>query len=477
MNRDNKSYRIEKDGLGEVKLPVGALYGIHSQRACDNFPIANRKIDDEFINNIALIKKAAAIVNGRNGELEKRISEAIVNACNEIMAGQHHDSFIVDCMQGGAGTSDNMNANEVIANLAILHLGGKPGDYALVHPIDHVNLFQSTNDVIPSAGRLTQLQKGRELVKALEELEAALLKKADEFHDVFKVGRTQLQDAVPMRMSQELEGYASMICRSRKELNFSLETMKSLSLGATAIGTGINASESYLNDIIPEVAALYGEDLKRCENLFDGTQNEDDFAFVSATIKVTAVKLSKMASDLRLLSSGPKAGIGELILPARQSGSSIMPGKINPVIPEALNQASFLVIGHDSTIAVAVEAGQLELNAFLPVILYQLFEETDILTRAVKVFTDKCIKGLEVNRKKCEEDVEECYSLATALNPVLGYDVSTELVKKAASSGKTIRQIAMEEYGLSRQQLSELLDPERLTDSVHSKPSQHFLQD
>ena len=455
--------RLEKDGLGEMEIEEDALYGIHSLRACQNFPISHKTIDDEFINNIVRIKKAAALVNKRNHELDEEIADAIVAACDDILEGKYHDSFIVDCMQGGAGTSDNMNANEVIANAAILHLGGKPGEYFRVHPIDHVNKFQSTNDVIPSAGRLTELKKCAQLLDALRELIAVLERKAEEFDGIIKVGRTQLQDAVPMRMGQAFGAYGSMLKRSAEEIEYSLKRMQVLNIGATAIGTGINASKGYLRDIIREISIITQEELSQAENLFDGTQNEDDFAYVSSAIKVCALKLSKMASDLRLLSSGPNTGIGELNLPPKQSGSSIMPGKVNPVLPEALNQAAFLVIGHDSTISVAVEAGQLELNAFLPVILYQLFEETDILTAAIRTFTVNCIDGIEVNRMKCEEDVDLCFSIATALNPLLGYDKSTEIVKKAKKEGKSIREIAKEDYGLSDEQLDSLLNPCKLT--------------
>ena len=451
--------RIESDGLGSVELPEEALYGIHSYRAMENFPISHRMIDDELIDSIVLIKKAAALVNKENGDLEKEKADAIVKACDEIMEGKHHDSFIVDAMQGGAGTSANMNANEVIANLAITFLKGKPGDYKLVHPIDDVNMHQSTNDVIPSAARLACIDKSDRLINNLNQLVGVLEEKADEYGDVIKVGRTQLQDAVPMKMSQSFLAYASMIERNIIKIRENMKHLYSLNLSATAIGTGINASEAYYDKMIGKLSELSQKDLSYFANLFDGTQNADDFVSLSSSIKTCALTLSKMASDLRFLSSAPNAGLNEINLPAMQSGSSIMPGKINPVIPEALNQAAFLTVGHDMTIALACEAGQLELNAFLPVIFFQLFEEIEILNNAVSVFTDRCVKGISVNRDVCAVDAGKCYSLATALNPLIGYDHATAIVKKAKAEKRSLFEIAEREYGLSREQLEELLDP------------------
>ena len=455
--------RKETDGLGERLLPEDALYGIHSLRARENFPITLRRMDGEFIQNIARIKKAAALVNGGSGDLTNAQTLAIVEACDEVIRGEHLDAFLVDMMQGGAGTSANMNANEVIANLAILRLGGKCGEYALIHPIDHVNMYQSTNDVIPSAGRLTVYQKCMRLLGALTTLEQALREKAEVFDGILKVGRTQLQDAVPMRVGQTFGAYAAMVRRSIGQIRKDLETMQHINLGATAIGTGINASRYYFDHIVAAAALESGIELYRSEDLFDGTQNADDFATVSSAVKVCAIKLSKMASDLRLLSSGPNSGFCELHLPARQSGSSIMPGKVNPVLPEALNQAAFLAVGHDLTVTQAVEAGQLELNAFLPVVFFQLFEEIDVLTNAIHAFIANCLTGITVNTNKCEKDVEMCYSIVTALNPAIGYDKSTEIVKTAQRTGRTILETARELSGLPDDRLQELMDPSRLT--------------
>ena len=456
--------RKETDGLGEMLLPEDAIYGIHSMRAKENFPISMRHMDEDFIKNIAVVKKAAARINGQSGALSGQQAEAILYACDELIAGNHLDAFVIDAMQGGAGTSANMNANEVIANLAIEHLGGRYGDYSVIHPIDHVNMYQSTNDVIPTAGRITAYRKCGRLINTLLELHDALEKKANEFDDILKVGRTQLQDAVPMRVGQGFHAYASMVRRSIEQLRSTAALMQRVNLGATAIGTAIIASRNYYDHIISALSEESGIKLSRFDDLFDGTQNADDFAAVSSAVKVCAIKLSKMASDLRLLSSGPSSGLGELHLPARQSGSSIMPGKVNPVLPEALNQAAFLVVGHDLTITQAVEAGQLELNAFLPVVLFQLFEEIDILGNAVVTFTEHCVRGITVNEARCQEDVGKCYSIATALNPILGYDKSTAIVKKAQQSGQSILHVAREESGLSNEQLDQILNPHALTD-------------
>ncbi len=458
------AYRTERDGLGEMLIEKDALYGIHSARARDNFPVSMHGMDHDFIKNIALIKKAAALLNGRTGSLPAEKAEAIAFACDEIMAGRHFDAFIVDAMQGGAGTSANMNANEVIANIAIKRLGGEYGDYSVIHPIDHVNMYQSTNDVIPSAGRLTAIEKCSRFLEKLDVLHAALREKEAEFDDILKVGRTQLQDAVPMRVGQGYGAYAAMIERSKAQIKGAMECLGSINLGATAIGTAINVVRPYYDGIVPAVSELFGRELRRSENLFDGTQNADDFATVSSAVKVCAIKLSKMASDLRLLSSGPNSGLCEIQLPAKQSGSSIMPGKVNPVLPEALNQAAFLVMGHDVTITQAVEAGQLELNAFLPVVLFQLFEEIEILGNAVATFTENCLRGIVINLNECEDDINRCWSIATALNPSIGYDRSTAIVKKAQKSKKSIFDIARKESGLPEEELERLLDPHSLTE-------------
>ena len=452
--------RIEKDLLGEVLIDDDALYGIQSLRAKENFPIVKRGMDELFIANICKVKKAAAIVNRDSGALSKEKGDAIIKACDKVIEGGYYEEFIVDLLQGGAGTSANMNANEVIANLAIIELGGRPGDYKLVHPIDDVNMHQSTNDVIPTAARITVLDKSITLLETLEYLRDALLEKAEEYKDVNKIGRTQLQDAVPMKAGQEFKSYASMINRAIEKISVSLITMYQVNIGATAIGSGINTTKAYRENIVKVLSEVCGKQLKVFEDLYDGTQNADDFASVSSEIKVCALSLSKLANDIRLLSSGPMTGIRELDLPDRQSGSSIMPGKVNPVIAEALNQAMFLVAGNDLTVMMAAEAGQLELNAFLPVLLFQLFEEIDVLNNSVRTFTDNCIKGIIVFKERCESNYERSLSVATALNPLIGYDKAAKLVKESQKTGRTIFELAKEVYGIEKEEIEKRLFPE-----------------
>ena len=452
--------RIEKDLLGDVLIDDDALYGIQSLRAKENFPIVKRGMDELFIANICKVKKAAAIVNRDSGALSKEKGDAIIKACDKVIEGGYYDEFIVDLLQGGAGTSANMNANEVIANLAIIELGGRPGDYKLVHPIDDVNMHQSTNDVIPTAARITVLDKSITLLETLEYLRDALLEKAEEYKDVNKIGRTQLQDAVPMKAGQEFKSYASMINRAIEKISVSLITMYQVNIGATAIGSGINTTKAYRENIVKVLSEVCGKQLKVFEDLYDGTQNADDFASVSSEIKVCALSLSKLANDIRLLSSGPMTGIRELDLPDRQSGSSIMPGKVNPVIAEALNQAMFLVAGNDLTVMMAAEAGQLELNAFLPVLLFQLFEEIDVLNNSVRTFTDNCIKGIIVFKDRCESNYERSLSVATALNPLIGYDKAAKLVKESQKTGRTIFELAKEIYGIEKEEIEKRLFPE-----------------
>ena len=450
--------RIEKDLIGTVEIADDALYGIHSYRARENFPITKRGMDPAFIRNIALVKKAAATVNKENNDFDSEKAAAIIKACDKVMNGEHLDSFIVDLIQGGAGTSANMNANEVIANLAIIELGGKAGQYEIVDPLDDVNLHQSTNDVIPTAARLTVMDKAKDLIGALKYLKEELDRKAAEYENLYRLGRTQLQDAVPMRASRSFEAYSSMIGRSITKIENVLKYMRHVNLGGTAIGSGIASNRYYHENIVKRLSELSGYELSQFYNLYDGTQNVDDFASVSAEIRVCALSLSKMANDFRLLSSGPVSGYREYDLPDKQSGSSIMPGKVNPVIPETLNQAAFLVIGNDVTVMMVAEAGQLELNAFLPVLLFQLFESIDVLRNTVTTFVDNCLKGLVIIEDRCTYNVEHSASLATALVPLIGYEKASQIVKKALSSGKTIFEVA-EEYGISRKQIEDNLNP------------------
>ena len=407
--------RIEADSIGSLEVPSDAYYGVQSLRAKWNFPITGTPIHPVMIQNLAKIKKAAAISNREAQRLPEEKAAAIIYACDEIIAGKLKDQFIVDGIQGGAGTSANMNANEVIANRAIEILGGTKGDYTIVHPNDHVNMAQSTNDVIPSAGKLTVLDLLPDLLHALESLHAALLDKSQEFDHILKMGRTQLEDAVPMRLGQSFHAYATMIERDIRRIERARKELFTLNLGGTAIGTTINASDYYLHHIVPTLAAVTGYPLMQADDLFDATENLDGFVTISNTLKTCAVNLSKMCNDLRLLSSGPRTGFGEINLPPMQNGSSIMPGKINPVIPEVVTQVAFHVIGNDTTITMAAEAGQMELNAFEPVVFYSLFSSITSMTGAVNTLVKNCILGITANEKRCEDLVSKSVGITTAL--------------------------------------------------------------
>lgn len=451
--------RIEADSIGTMEVPECAYYGVQSLRAKENFKITGNGIAQEFINNLALIKKAAALTNYEAGLLSYKQTMAICAAAREVIDGEFKDSFIVDAVQGGAGTSANMNMNEVIANRANEILGGRLGLYDKVHPNDHVNMAQSTNDVIPTAGKMTVIKLIEPLVSELRRLEAALYEKALEFRYVIKMGRTQLQDAVPMTLGESFGGYASMIERCRDRIENSCFEMHSVNIGATAIGSGINASDYYERNISKVLSKEFGHQLNKAADLFDSTENLDSFVEVSGSLKACAVSLSKMCNDLRLLSSGPRCGLHEINLPAMQNGSSIMPGKVNPVIPEVVTQVAFLVIGHDTTITMAAEAGQLELNAFEPVVFYQLFESITSLTHAVSTLIDNCIKGISANTGHCEELEEGSVGIATALSPILGYQKAASIAKQALREDRSIREIVLEQNLIDPEKLDSVLDP------------------
>ncbi len=465
----SKLYRTESDSVGELEVEKEAYYGIQTLRASKNFDITGSRMSRTFVKNITLIKKAAATVNGEYGLLDAHKAAAIIYACDEVLAGKHTKDFIVDAVQGGAGTSANMNVNEVIANIAIEKLGGEKGDYSIISPNDDVNMEQSTNDVIPTAGKLTVLKLSRALIEELKKLHVALEEKAVEFNDVLKMGRTQLQDAVPMRMGQAFHAFATAILRDINRIERNLTEMHVINMGGTAIGTAINAKKEYFDHITDKLSDLFGEPLQRAGDLFDGTQNVDCFVSVSGALKACAVNLSKMCNDLRLMSSGPRTGLGEIILPAKQNGSSIMPGKVNPVIPEVVNQAAFLVIGHDVTITLAAEAGQLELNAFEPVIFYQIFESISALRGAVTTLTENCIKGITVNRERCEEWVNRSVGIVTALNPYIGYKKAAEIAKESLKTGEPIKSIVLREKLLDEKTLNKVLNPVLLTEPFSDK--------
>ena len=415
MTENEMEFRVEKDSIGTKDVPENVYYGVQSLRAAENFHITGLNMHPEIINSLAYIKKAAAITNCEAGLLDKRRTQAIVQACDEILEGKFREDFIVDPIQGGAGTSLNMNANEVIANRAIEILGGKKGDYSVVNPNDHVNCGQSTNDVIPTAGKMTSLRLLKKLKKQLLRLHSALEQKADEFDGVIKMGRTQLQDAVPIRLGQEFKAYSVAILRDLNRMDKAMDEMRTLNMGGTAVGTGLNADESYLRRIVPNLSEISGMDLVQAYDLIDATQNLDSFVAVSGAVKACAVTLSKIANDLRLMSSGPRAGFVEINLPAKQNGSSIMPGKVNPVIPEVVNQVAFNAIGNDMTITMAAEAGQLELNAFEPIIFYCLFQSIDTIAYAVNTFVDNCVIGITANETRCRYFVENSVGIITAI--------------------------------------------------------------
>ena len=464
MTENEMEFRVEKDSIGTKDVPENVYYGVQSLRAAENFHITGLNMHPEIINSLAYIKKAAAITNCEAGLLDKRRTQAIVQACDEILEGKFREDFIVDPIQGGAGTSLNMNANEVIANRAIEILGGKKGDYSVVNPNDHVNCGQSTNDVIPTAGKMTSLRLLKKLKKQLLRLHSALEQKADEFDSVIKMGRTQLQDAVPIRLGQEFKAYSVAILRDLNRMDKAMDEMRTLNMGGTAVGTGLNADESYLRRIVPNLSEISGMDLVQAYDLIDATQNLDSFVAVSGAVKACAVRLSKFANDLRLMSSGPRAGFGEINLPAKQNGSSIMPGKVNPVIPEVVNQVAFNAIGNDMTITMAAEAGQLELNAFEPIIFYCLFQSIDTIAYAVNTFVDNCVIGITANETRCRYFVENSVGIITAICPYVGYQKAAEIAKEAIKTGESVRKLIIEKGLLTKEQMDEIMDPVQMTE-------------
>ncbi len=455
--------RTEFDSVGSLRIPAEAYYGVQTLRAKNNFCITGRSLHPAFIVSLAQIKKAAAITNRNSGQLNARVANAVIRACDEVVEGQLQDQFIVDPIQGGAGTSANMNANEVIANRAIELLGGTKGDYSLVHPNDHVNMSQSTNDVFPTAGKLTVLKLLPKVIYQLTRLDGALEKKAEEFDHILKMGRTQLQDAVPIRLGQSFAAFHAMVKRDIDRLTMVKNEMNCINMGATAIGTAVNVSSAYLCNITPNLQKVCGEKLTQAEDLIDATQNLDAFVCVSGVLKTCAVNLSKLSNDLRLLSSGPRTGISEIYLPAMQNGSSIMPGKVNPVIPEVMSQVAFQIIGHDHTITMAAEAGQLELNAFEPVLFYDLFESLESLAGAVETLVDHCVSGITANEAVCKKHLEESVGTVTALCPLIGYAKAAELAKESLKTGVPVARLAVEQNLIPEERAEVLLNPYAMT--------------
>jgi fumarate hydratase, class II len=437
------SFRVERDSLGEVHVPSEALYGAQTQRAVENFPVSGMRPWRAFVWSIAAIKRAAAEVHLDLGMLDEQRAKAIVQAASEIMSGEYNHHFVVDPFQAGAGTSHNMNANEVIANRATLIMGGELGNYK-VNPNDHVNMSQSTNDVIPTAIRLGCLWRLEELLEAVDELGRALRQKAVEFDDIVKSGRTHLQDAVPVRLGQEFGAYARAIERDRERIERSAQGLRRLGIGGTATGTGLNAHGEYHPRMVARLSEMTGIELHTSDDLFESMQSMADMADFSSALRTLSVTLTRIANDFRLLSSGPATGLDELRLPPVQPGSSIMPGKVNPVLAEMMNMAMFHVIGCDTTVNLAAQAGQLELNVMMPVIAHNLFEMMHVTIGAVNAFTDKCVRGIEANRPKAEGWLARNAIVVTALNPVIGYAVGAALVKESLQRDVTISEVALE---------------------------------
>jgi aspartate ammonia-lyase len=458
-----KGFRIENDPLGEKEVPDWAYYGIQTVRAIENFPISGIRPIPEFIHATALIKKAAAHANLDIEKLDTRKGKAIIKAAGEVVEGLWHDHFVVDAFQAGAGTSHNMNANEVIANRAIELLGGKKGDYSLIHPNDHVNMSQSTNDVFPTAMRIAAIFSIEGLIIVLQGLGKTLLGKGREFDGIIKSGRTHLQDAVPIRLGQEFTGYAVSLERAGKGIWKETDRLYELGIGGSAIGTGINTHPEYRDRVIHHLRELTGLNFSGSKNLIASMQSMGDFVSLSGKLKVLAVELIRIANDLRLLSSGPRTGLAEIHLPPVQPGSSIMPGKVNPVMAEVLDMVGFQVVGNDMVITLAGQAGQLELNVMMPVINYNLLQSIKLLTNIIKVFQEKCVAGIVADEGRCREFAEQSVGLATILNTVIGYEASAKLVKEAIASNRPIRDLVIEKGILSKKETDSILDPYRMT--------------
>jgi len=458
-----EGFRIERDPLGELKVPAGAYYGVQTARAVENFQISGLRAPADLVTATILVKKAAAEANAALGRLDEAAARAIVEAADEILAGGLRDQFVVDVYQAGAGTSHNMNANEVIANRAAEILGEPRGAYTRVHPNDHVNLGQSTNDVFPTATRLALLLGARPLVEAARELAEGIAHKADTFAGVLKTGRTHLQDAVPMTLGQEFGGYAACVRHGADDVASASEQLQELNIGATAVGTGLNAGEDYRRRVVDNLARYTGFNLRPAINLFRVTQSMGDVLAYSSAMRRLAVEVGKIASDLRLLSMGPRAGLSEIALPAVQPGSSIMPGKVNPSVPEMVNQVCFQVMGCDLTVAIACEAGQLELNVMMPVIAWNALHASTILREAIKTFGRRTIDGIVADAARARELLDRSTATATALSPYIGYAATAEIAKESVRSGRSIRDLVRERGLLDDARLDNILSVEAMT--------------
>ncbi|MCR6111500.1 aspartate ammonia-lyase [Bacillus sp. A301a_S52] len=469
--------RTERDLMGERQIPAHAYYGIQTVRAKENFPITGYPPHEELIKAFGYVKKAAAKANSQVGALNKTIAEVVMKAADEVIEGKFNDEFIVDSIQGGAGTSFNMNANEVIANRAIELLGGEKGDYLKVSPNTHVNMAQSTNDTFPTAIHIACLNLSHGLIHMLNELIETMTKKEDEFDHVIKMGRTHLQDAVPIRLGQEFGSYRRLLTRDLSRIKQSVDHLYEVNMGATAVGTGLNALPEYIEKVTKNLAEMTGMPFHRAENLVDATQNTDAYTQLSGAMKILAINLSKIANDLRLMSSGPRTGFNEINLPPRQAGSSIMPGKVNPVMCEVINQISFQVIGNDHTISLASEAGQLELNVMEPVLVFNLLQSFSILKNGIHVFKEFAVDGIEANIERCRDLVENSVGIITAINPHVGYETAARIAKEAITSRRPVRDICLEKGILTEEELNRILDPKEMTNPGIAAPDLIFGQD
>ena len=455
--------RKESDFLGVKEVPTDAYYGVQTMRAVENFPITGHPVSAAFIRALAYVKKAAALANVDAGFLNKDIGRAIARAADEVIEGKLHDQFIVDAIQGGAGTSTNMNTNEVLANRALEMLGYARGRYDIISPNSHVNMSQSTNDVFPTAMHVAILMETPALLRALDRLEATFRAKGEAFALYIKMGRTHLQDAVPIRLGQEFQAYANVVARGRRRIAQPLEDLYEINLGATAVGTGLNADPHYIERAAHYLSAYTGLPFQTAPHLVDATQNTEVYIHVSSALKGMMMSLSKVANDLRLMASGPRAGLYEITLPPRQPGSSIMPGKVNPVMAEVVNQVAFQVAGNDLTITMASEAGQFELNVMEPVLIYNLLQSIDIMTNVVGVFDDYCVTGIEANVEQMEEYVHRSIGIITAISPHVGYEKASLIAKEALEKNEPIRDLCLAHNVLTEEELDIILHPEEMT--------------
>ncbi|MBO9130857.1 aspartate ammonia-lyase [Bacillus sp. 165] len=460
---DTKDVRIERDFLGEKEVPQHAYYGVQTLRAVENFPITGYRLHTSLIRAMAIVKKAAALANMETGYLRSDITYAIVQAAEEIIEGKLHDQFIVDPIQGGAGTSINMNTNEVIANRALEILGKEKGDYKTISPNTHVNMAQSTNDAFPTGIHIAVLDMLEQLLITMEQLHDAFGEKANEFDHIIKMGRTHLQDAVPIRLGQEFEAYRRVLSRDIKRIKQSRQHLNEVNMGATAVGTGLNADPLYIERVVKHLANISKFPLVGAEDLVDATQNTDAYTEVSAALKVCMMNMSKIANDLRLMASGPRVGLAEIQLPARQPGSSIMPGKVNPVMAEVVNQVAFQVIGNDHTICLASEAGQMELNVMEPVLVFNLLQSISIMNNAFEVFRKYCIEGITANEEVLKQYVEKSVGVITAVNPHIGYETASRIAREAILTGKSVRELCLQYKVLTEEELDIILDPFEMT--------------